>query len=168
MAFFKGKIVPDEGTAQNGRIEDGWLSGVYAFEQFCSDLSSWLPFIDQILSAPGWHEWVLFPTRLQLCRPAHGGRYMIFMYSGTLIKLLMKRLLQITIIASILTGSAFSARAQERVQNTSSARAAYGNAVNEFKFHKKRNQKAKKKAIKSAKRKNAGKTTASYFRGKPY
>lgn len=80
----------------------------------------------------------------------------------------MKRLLQITIIASILTGSAFSARAQERVQNTSSARAAYGNAVNEFKFHKKRNQKAKKKAIKSAKRKDAGKTTASYFRGKPY
>lgn len=80
----------------------------------------------------------------------------------------MKRLLQIIIIASILAGSAFSVHAQKRVQHTSSARAAYGNAVDEFKPNKKRNQKAKKKALKPAKRKNAGITTSAYFRGRPY
>ena len=72
------------------------------------------------------------------------------------------------IITSILAGAPFSVHAQKRPQDTSSARAAYGNAEPEFKANKNRNHKAKKKARKSAKRKKAKDTKASYFKGRPY
>ena len=50
---------------------------------------------------------------------------------------------------------------------TSSARAAYGDAMPEFKANKKKNQKRKKKARKQAKRKKSG-DNKLYFHGRPY
>lgn len=52
-------------------------------------------------------------------------------------------------------------------QHTSSARAAYGNAVPDFKANKKQNQKRKTDALKGAKRKRA-QDNGSYFHGRPY
>ena len=52
-------------------------------------------------------------------------------------------------------------------QHTSSGRAAYGNAVGDFKVHKKKNQKRKKRAYKAAKRKKAG-NNRSLWHGRPY
>ena len=72
------------------------------------------------------------------------------------------------IIAGIVAVAAPGVWAQTKAERTSSARAAYGNAVEEFRAHKKRNSKAKKKARKSAKRKKARNNKASVFRGRPF
>jgi hypothetical protein len=68
------------------------------------------------------------------------------------------------ILASMVAASACSIQSQ---QHTSSARAAYGNAVPDFKANKKQNQKRKKKAVKEAKRKKSP-DTRSYFHARPY
>jgi hypothetical protein len=81
-----------------------------------------------------------------------------------LILLLMKFPIHMMILTSILAVSACSGP-----QETSSARAAYGDAVPEFRATKKKNQKREKKALKEAKRKNAGNNNnKSYFEGRPY
>ena len=80
----------------------------------------------------------------------------------------MKRFFQITILISILTGFAFSAKAQKKPELTSSGRAAYGDTTPDFKVNKKKNQKAKKKSLRSAKRKKVSNKRSSYFRGRPY
>jgi len=76
----------------------------------------------------------------------------------------MKLLFYIMILTSIF---ALSACNVHLAHQTSSARAAYGNAVPDFKANKKQNQKRKKKAHKAAKRKN-GRDNKSYFYRRPY
>jgi hypothetical protein len=66
------------------------------------------------------------------------------------------------ILASIFAVSACSIQSQ-----TSSARAAYGNAVPDFKANKKKNQKRKKKARREVKRKKT-RNNRLYFHGRPY
>ena len=74
----------------------------------------------------------------------------------------MKLLFQMMILAAILVVSACSNQS-----HTSSARAAYGNAVPDFKANKKENQKRKKKAGKEAKQKKS-RNKSSYFHHRPY
>jgi hypothetical protein len=76
----------------------------------------------------------------------------------------MKLLLQIMILTSML---ALSACGIQGPQHTSSGRAAYGNAVPDFKANKKQNQKRKKEARQGAKRKKT-RNNGSYFDGRPY
>jgi hypothetical protein len=80
----------------------------------------------------------------------------------------MKRLLQIIVVTGVLCGSTISAHAQRKAEDTSSGRAAYGNAAPDFKAHKKKKKKSRKKAIKSAKRKQDRNNRSSYFTGRPY
>lgn len=78
----------------------------------------------------------------------------------------MKRFVQHMMLVACVFG--VSACNIHNPQRTSSARAAYGNAVPDFKANKKKNQKRKKKARKSAKRKKSRNTRSSVFEGRPY
>ena len=80
----------------------------------------------------------------------------------------MKFLVQITIMIGILISSAFSVHAQKRADRTSSGRAAYGDTAPDFKANKKKNHRAKKKALKSAKSKKVRNKRSSYFSGRPF
>ncbi|MGC1241627.1 MAG: hypothetical protein WA874_08565 [Chryseosolibacter sp.] len=80
----------------------------------------------------------------------------------------MKLLFHIMIFSSMLALSACNVHAQKSPQRTSSARAAYGNAVSDFKANKKKNQKRKKKARKEGKRKEKTTNNRSYWHGRPY
>lgn len=77
----------------------------------------------------------------------------------------MKLLFQVMILAVMLVVSGCSVH---RAHRTSSARAAYGDGVPDFKAHKKKNQKRKKKARSAAKRKNVRDDNKLYFEGRPY
>lgn len=74
----------------------------------------------------------------------------------------MKLLCQIIILTSML---AVSACGIQGPQNTSSARAAYGNAAPDFRANK--NQNRKKEARQGTKRKKSTNNN-SYFEGRPY
>lgn len=78
--------------------------------------------------------------------------------------LFMKLLFQIMILAIMF---AISACGSQGPQHTSSARAAYGNAVPDFKANKKQNQKRKREARNGAKRKKI-QDNGSYFHARPY
>lgn len=78
----------------------------------------------------------------------------------------MKRFIYIT---SFITGLlAASSCGVYNAQGTSSARAAYGDSAADFRANKKNNQKRKKNALKSAKRKKTKNGRSSYFEGRPY
>jgi hypothetical protein len=79
----------------------------------------------------------------------------------------MKLLFQIVILTIMFALPACNVYTQRSPQRTSSARAAYGNAVPEFKANKKKNQKRKKKALKETKRKKA-RNSRSPWHGRPY
>jgi hypothetical protein len=79
----------------------------------------------------------------------------------------MKLLLRIIILSCLFGMSACNVHAQNGPQRTSSARAAYGNAVPEFKAHKKKNQKRVKKTRKEARQKTVRKNR-SYWHARPY
>lgn len=76
----------------------------------------------------------------------------------------MRLLLQILVLTTMF---AVSACGIQNPQNTSAARAAYGNAAPDFRANKKLNQKRKKRAGKEAKRKKA-RGNRLYFQGRPY
>jgi hypothetical protein len=80
----------------------------------------------------------------------------------------MKRLLYLLPLTFFLiTASANGAQAQNRDSRTSSARAAYGNNIPNFRIHKRKNAKSKKKARKNAKRKQDRIKEMPYRRGMP-
>lgn len=79
----------------------------------------------------------------------------------------MKLFSQITILAITFALSGCNVYTKGSPQHTSSGRAAYGNAVSDFKVNKKRNQKRKRKAHKATKRKKVG-NNRSVLHGRPY
>jgi hypothetical protein len=81
---------------------------------------------------------------------------------------LMKRLLSLaTFTFFIIVASSVNVHAQGRDSRTSSARAAYGSTAPNFRVHKKKNAKSKKKARKEAKRKQDRNKNVPYRRGMP-
>jgi Ni/Co efflux regulator RcnB len=78
----------------------------------------------------------------------------------------MKRFIYIIIAGVLVAGFTSSAQAQTKATRTSSARAAYGNAV-PFRSHAKKNKKSKKKAIRSAEKKKLRNDRKPYRRGMP-
>ena len=80
----------------------------------------------------------------------------------------MKHVLQMMVVIIMLSGCAYRGHVQKRAENTSSVRAAYGNAAPDFRANKKKNKKSKKSALKSAKRKKDRNNRSSYFTGRPY
>ena len=70
-------------------------------------------------------------------------------------------------ILMLLAAFALSSCHTGNPQHTSSARAAYGNAVGDFKAHKKKNQKRKRKARKEAQQKNTA-DNQSVWHARPY
>jgi hypothetical protein len=71
--------------------------------------------------------------------------------------------LSFLIAGFLLTGCGTAAQAQTRAAQTSSARAAYGNPA-PFKAHVKKNQRSKKKAQRSARRKRVMQRSTPYRR----
>jgi hypothetical protein len=76
----------------------------------------------------------------------------------------MKRLVPIIVLTGML---AVSGCASQKSHRTSSARAAYGDGVPDFKANRKKNQKRKNRARKESKQKNS-RTHHSPFEGRPY
>jgi hypothetical protein len=76
----------------------------------------------------------------------------------------MRLLVQILVLSTMF---AISACGIHNPQNTSAARAAYGDTTPDFKANRKMNQKKKKSAQKEAKRKKT-RGNRSYFEGRPY
>jgi hypothetical protein len=70
------------------------------------------------------------------------------------------------LLSMIIAGSALTACAQGKSARTSSARAAYGQSV-PFSSHAKKNEKARKKAKRSAKNKKMKNDKSTYRRGLP-
>jgi hypothetical protein len=80
----------------------------------------------------------------------------------------MKRLLYLLPLTFFLiAASSNDAQAQKRDSRTSSARAAYGMTAPNFRVHKKKNAKSKKKARKDAKKKQDRIKEVPYRRGMP-
>jgi hypothetical protein len=75
----------------------------------------------------------------------------------------MKTIFHVILIVGLVAGTSFSAQAQTRDAQTSSARAAYGNPA-PFKAHVKKNNRSKRKARKSARRKQSMQKTTPYRR----